>query len=423
MKGRHPPLAQTPKDSKIRVAVIIQRYFPIFGGAENQCRLLNEYLAKTAKVAIPFVLTRRIRSDLPRSEKIDRISVIRRGLPGLGCWSGYSFYMFLLLHLLRQRRKYDIIHCHSTALVGFTAAVVGKILRKPVILKLSTNGELVTQRGNAAPKPGILRRCTLRFEHILARFNGRNAHIVALNEEGKSELETIRATSIHMIPNGIDSDAFSSPQPGERDLLKRAHGYSAEDIVILFTGRFVERKGIDLLLDAFAGLIEKSEDGILRRARLCLIGSDELQKESVRGKIEMTLEHYPNAIRTLHPGNSVVEYLKMADIFAFPSRREGMPNSVLEAFAVGLPCVLSNIAPHLELAIQNPCADVYFFISNNVSSLQETLEFVIRAAADSKIGRDGVSSEIDPKFQIDNVAQTYLTLYHTLMRQQITTNC
>lgn len=419
MKGRHTLFAQSRKDSKIRIAVVIQRYFPIFGGAENQCRLLNEYLVTRGKVVTPFLLTRRIRSDLPRSEQVGGIPVLRLGFSGMSRWSQYSFYVFLSLHLLRQRRQYDIIHCHSTALVGSTVAAVGKILRKPVILKLSSNGVVRTRHENGASKPGVLGGCIRRFEQIVAQFNGRTAHIVTLNQEGKSKMETVGATNLHMIPNGIDSLVFSLPRPGEQNLLKKAYGYSVDDIVILYTGRFVKRKGIDLLLDAFAALIEKTQDTVLRRARLCLVGSDELQKESAGQGIEMTLKRCPGAVRSLHPKDPVVEYLKMADIFVFPSRSEGMPNSVLEAFAVGLPCVLSDIAPHLELAIQNPCADVHFFTSGNLSSLQHTLEGVIRKTDRSNGRRDAAGSGIDPKFTIDNVAHEYLTLYHRLMYHEL----
>jgi glycosyltransferase involved in cell wall biosynthesis len=198
-------------------------------------------------------------------------------------------------------------------------------------------------------------------------------------------------------------------------MLKQRYGYSRDDVVIVFTGRFVKRKGIDLLLNAFAGLIQNSKNPVISRAKLCLVGSDELQQHSLMNIIQQAKERYPDLIRTVNPGIRVVEYLHFADIFVFPSKREGMPNSVIEAFAVGLPCVLSNIAPNMELANANPSLHTRFFISGEVSSLQETLECAIREVTVRLDDGFNANAGIDSKFKIENVTLAYVSLYEKLL--------
>lgn len=99
----------------IRVAVFIPRYFPIFGGAENQAKLLNRELIASKKVTIPFLLTHRLNKELEKKVVIDEIKVHRLGLPGMGLWSSLSFLLTSVLFLLIHHRKLDVIHSHASS--------------------------------------------------------------------------------------------------------------------------------------------------------------------------------------------------------------------------------------------------------------------------------------------------------------------
>jgi glycosyltransferase involved in cell wall biosynthesis len=399
----------------IRAAVVIPRYSPLFGGAENQCRLLSRTLIESWQVSIPFLITRRIRADLPRSELMEGIHVRRFGFPGINRWSEYWFYVLLTFYLVWHAEEYDIIHCHATSIIGFAVVISGKITKKPVILKLSSNGELEKGFGNAKWRQSPLGGFIAWLRQEVGRFTVHSAYTVALNQEAKSELEVLGAKNISMIPNGVDPKIFLVPKYRDKCLLKRTLGFSEDDIVVLFTGRFVEDKGIDLLLNAFTGLIQKHEGKRPCKWKLCLVGSDILQEGSNRSSIVAVSERHSNTIHILPPKIPVVEYLHMSDIFVFPSRREGMPNSVLEAFAVGLPCVLSDIAPHLELAAANPGACVLFFASDDVSSLQIALNDALLKASHGVSESLGVRSLLNPKFEIHNVTRAYLNLYRNIL--------
>ena len=83
--------------------VVIPRYAPVFGGAENQCRLLNRHLVQSKRVSIVSVLTSRIRPSFPRREAIDGIPVRRLGGAGLGRWTWYGFFLITGAYLLARR--------------------------------------------------------------------------------------------------------------------------------------------------------------------------------------------------------------------------------------------------------------------------------------------------------------------------------
>lgn len=393
----------------MRVAVVIPRYHPVFGGAENQARLLNRRLIASGAVAIPFVVTMRASADAPSTETIDGIRVQRLGRGSVTRrGANFAFYAQAFRYLFQHRAEWDLIHCHATSLIGFTVTLLARILRRPVILKLSTNGEFVRGLSAERNQRHPIRRLTPRIQARLARFTAAYAHIVALNQEGSDELAEAGARHPILIPNGIDTGLFRPASAGTERAAARARlGFSPGDRIALFTGRFVTRKGIDVLLAAIDRL---ADNGLPANVRLCLAGSAEKQSEGIGADVvgEAVARLGAGRLTILPPVTPVVPYLQIADLFVFPSRQEGMPNSVLEALAVGLPCVLSDIRPHRELVTQNPTATIRLFASGNADSLADTLVHAL-AALDTRT--PSPATALNPGFGIDCVADSYVRLY------------
>lgn len=397
---------------KVRVAMVIPRYYPIFGGAENQCRLLVTHLLVSAQAEVPFVVTTRMEPGLARVETVDGVSVRRLGVPGSGAWKSYYYYLCMMAFLLLRRRQFDVIHCHATSVAGFAVTLLGRLIRRPVVLKLSSNGEFV--RGFGAEKAGALPwrvRLRARLQGALAAFSAAHARfIVALNGEGLAELAAAGTRAPVVIPNGIDPESFPVLPANERRTLRARFGFTDKDTVFLFTGRFVASKGIDVLLAACTQMMKNGEMG--ENVRLCLAGSGRLQEDdSVEALLADARTALGERLRCLPPQIPVTPYLQMADAFVFPSRREGMPNAVLEALAAGLPCVASDIAPHRELREQNPRAEMHLFRSGDAGALREALVRFLERAAAGPPARPAVSGTISDRFHIAGVAARYGALY------------
>ncbi|MBZ0300470.1 MAG: glycosyltransferase family 4 protein, partial [Anaerolineae bacterium] len=156
---------------------------------------------------------------------------------------------------------------------------------------------------------------------------------------------------IRVIPHGVDLERFHPPvSAGEKRALRQQLGLPLDGRILLFVGLLHPRKGVDLLLDAFLGLAEQYPD-------LCLVlvgGRWEQDRSSARfgDDFEKRISASPFQARITLVGHvpNVQDFLRCADLFVFPSAREGMPNAVLEAMATGLPCILtpfSGLTPEL----------------------------------------------------------------------------
>jgi glycosyltransferase involved in cell wall biosynthesis len=314
------------------------------------------------------------------------------------------------LYLLFRASRYDIIHCHATDIIGFIVTLAGKITGKPVILKLSTNGEF--QYGFGYGKLRVA-RLGAAFEWIRAyvmRFTAANAHIVALNREGLHELQQIGAKRPVVLPNGVDRTVYFPATESDRLRLREKFGFGSADVIFLFTGRFVHRKGIDLLLTAFRSFLEwrvSKETGLW----LCLVGSGDMQEDTVHEQIDSIVSSCSGHIKILPPIDPVADYLQIADAFVFPSRREGMPNSVLEALAVGLPCILSDIEPHREIAEHDPSAPIHLFASGDRGSLESQLvQAATRLHEERKRGTRR-TTHLNDDYDIETVSGRYIDIY------------
>ncbi len=415
-QSRIPPGSNSPSGKaspakgltgKVRVAVVIPRYYPIFGGAETQCRLLNKYLLASGEVEIPFLATHYLEKTLTKVEYVDGICVHRIGRPGISRWASYGFLLSLFLFLWRRRRTFDIVHCHATGVCGLTVSLLGKLTRKIVVLKISSNGELLT---GFAKRTGLKQMITARIKTVLAGITVKTAYIVALNEEGLTEAQQAGARNVVTIPNGVDSREYYPLPPDRRKLLRQAYGFGVYETVLLFVGRFTRSKGMEILLDAFQSL---KKDAKLDNVHLCLAGSGTLQQEASDELLsERRKKDYDERIHVLEPKIPAVEYYQMADVFVFPSRREGLPNVVLEALACGLPCVLSDISPHLELAAKNPLADIRTFSSGSA----DELGCCIREALKDVMNRPQktLPVHLENQFTMEDVSGKYVALYRHL---------
>jgi glycosyltransferase involved in cell wall biosynthesis len=391
----------------VRVIVVIPRYAPVFGGAENQCRLLNRHLVLSERVAVVSVLTSRILPSFPGREAIDGITVRRLGGAGLGRWTWYRFFLITGAYLLARRNHYDVIHCHATSVIGFVVTVVGWLTGKPVVLKLSANGELLRtfpgqDRGR---REGVWARC----HRLIASFTVRHAYTVALNAQGLEELQTVGARHALIIPNGVDTAVFRPSSIKERAAARATLDLPDSAVVFAFTGRFVLLKGLDLLLPAFRSLLTThGADAV----RLLLVGSGELQEESVAAALapDRLGAEVTRGVHVHTPTADVRPFLFASDVFVMPSRHEGLSNAVLEAIACGMVCVLSDIPPHRELKQQSAGHPVFLFPSGDTEALGAALEQAYVAVQAMRAARQPVRSGLGAPFTIGTVAERYVDL-------------
>lgn len=382
--------------SSSKVAMVIPWYLPRIGGAETQCFALCKALKARADVSVPFVLTRLIETTHARAEEVGGVTVRRLGPVGGGKLRELLFCLNAFSRLLLTRDRFDVVHCHTTSPLGLFAALAARLCGKPVLLKLSTNGDMDRLMSRIAGIGGRVKRWLVR--QALA-----NGIFVALNQDGAAELERHHALRTELVPNGIDPKVFSPPDNDLREDLRRESGCSGR-FVILFCGRFAKQKGLDLLLKAYKQLSRSHGDDL----QLWLIGSAKWQEDSAVDASWAELSS--SGVRVIDPVFPVAPFLQAADLFVLPSRREGMPNAALEAGACGLPCLLSDIAPHREFAQDNPDAVVHLFRSGDVEDLLHKLERIVREMGPVAWTQRPVS-RVSGSFLMERVAERYAAIY------------
>jgi len=238
---------------------------------------------------------------------------------------GTTYLATAICHLIRLGCKADVLHAHQLYLDAVAALVAGRILGVPVVAKMvgaSPGGDLDRLRRSAGGS-------------FLLRFLRSLDAVIVPSPTCRTELLAagFPAQRIHVIANGVDISLFcpeATPESTTPPLTR-------EGPAVVFTGRLIEAKGLLELLEAWPLLLHEVPD-----AHLVLVGSGPLEGEirrraalpSLAGRVHLTGE-----VPDVRP------YLRAASAFAFPSWAEGLPNSLLEAMAMGLPCVATDIGP------------------------------------------------------------------------------
>ncbi len=150
-------------------------------------------------------------------------------------------------------------------------------------------------------------------------------------------------TRVEAISNGVDLRRFDADVSSSRPAELRARlGIGPHDPMIVSVGNIMARKGSDLLVEAFSRLARVHRD-----AHLVFVGPSQVGGEAhhraFQGSLARLVDQSGVAEKIHFVGLSdeVPEYLRAADVLALPSKREGLPNAVIEAMACRTPVVIT----------------------------------------------------------------------------------
>jgi glycosyltransferase involved in cell wall biosynthesis len=221
-------------------------------------------------------------------------------------------------------------------------------------------------------------------------------------------------TRVEVIPNGVDLRVFSPARfAEERRALRAELGIDAEDSVITTVGSISPRKGSDLMLEAWARLAPR-----FPRAHLLLVGArrdlDDPGMRHFRRRLEefVAASGAPERVHFTGLVDNVDAILRASDVFVHPSRREGLPNAVLEAMATAVPVVMTPFIGGRE-ELGRPC-EHYLPAEHTPQSLAAAIEKLLldsglRAGLGEQ-GRRWVEETMDLKSSLDRYASLYRAL-------------
>lgn len=250
---------------------------------------------------------------------------------------------FLQLLRLLRRERFDVVHVH-TPIASVIGRLAARVARVPHVV-YTAHGFYFHDR-----MPPWQRRAVIWLERFLARWctdlvftQSREDLVTAIRER-----IVRRPEDVVWIGNGVDVARFSS----QRDLsVREEFGFQPDHLLVGFVGRLVREKGLPELLRAIS---------IARRrvpaVRLLVIGGTLESERDVRTRRllhEIVDEsNLGEAVCFAGPRIDVDRLLRGLDLFVLPSHREGMPRSIIEAMASGLPVVATDIRGCREEVVQ-----------------------------------------------------------------------
>ncbi len=370
----------------MKILLLNSEYPPIGGGAGNASANIA---ARLAGMGDELLLLTSHFGDLPFEEvrdgvRIVRVPALRRRMDRSNAAEQISFILVASLQAVRLAGQFqpDV----TLAFFGLPSGAVAWLLRKfkgiPYIVSL---------RGGDVPG---FRPYDFRLYHKIAapflRLIWRRAAAVVANSQGLHDMAAKfePAMPIAIIPNGVDLEKFFV---AERD-------WSSPRI--LSVGRLVYQKGLDLAMQALAGLRSLEWQW--------LIAGDGPQMSV----LQSMAEKYGLKERVFFLGWQSADQLKQqyaaANLFLFPSRHEGMPNAVLEAMASGLPVVATRIAGNEELVADRLTGALV--PSENAELLQESLKPLLSDADLRRKMGQAARQRVERSFAWERIAGQYRSI-------------
>jgi glycosyltransferase involved in cell wall biosynthesis len=335
----------------MRILLLTVAFLPQVGGAEVGVHNLAEGLVEDGHQVLVCAAQAKYGPDHVRHYELYRYAVPR----GASRFAVADWWVYRALLKVAAAWKPDVVHAHFTWPSGYAAIKARERLQVPVVMT-PRGGDLQVREEIAY---GYRLRPALRkkIDTAILRAEG----LVALSPNLRMEMIRIGAAAERIIeaPNGINLPLFSTPQPEARAQL----GFSEDRFIMLSVGRNHPVKGFADLIHAVALLVKKNPEA------LCVIVGPDVPQldglvhecgvtESVRlfdetppAGVEFKSEKGSRS-RSPFPHPSIVPFYHAADLYAMPSKMEGLPVTGIEAMATGLP-ILATRTPGAEALIQN----------------------------------------------------------------------
>ena len=370
-------------------------YAPEMSGAALQCRALLGVLGERIDAA---VLTTTLSSSRA-PEVIDGVPVLRVPVHIGRRGSEMRAAAALALGLVRLARHRSIVHFHGFSRKSLLLMTLARAMCKRRVVKL-------TSVGHDDP-------LSVRAQGPLPASIYRSADVFVVVSPRQRELcheAGIPAARIRMIPNGVNLQRFQPSGHEERVRLRRALSLPAAGPVILFVGFFSDDKQPHVLFDAWRRLGT-------RGGTLVFVGATRSHyyeiDATLADRLRAEAASFGNRVVFVERADTIEQYYGAADIFALPSRREGLPNALLEAMASGLGCIASHLPGVTDTLIEDGVSGT-LVAPGEPSALARALDVLLADTAMRQRFGAAARATVARSYGIEATALAYLDLYGAL---------
>lgn len=247
----------------------------------------------------------------------------------------YSFF---------KREKPFIVHTH-TPKAGLVGMIAAKMAGVPNRLHTVAGLPLLEKTGFLRKILNLVEKLTYSCAtKVYPNSNTLKQIIINENFTQNDKLKVFGKGS----SNGIDTTYFNPNQISDevKFSLRGKYKISEDDFVYIFVGRLVKDKGINELAKAFDRLSNENE-----KIKLLLVGPQEPDLDPLSKEVQSIIWNN-NQIISVGYQEDVRPFFAIANVLVFPSYREGFPNVVMQAGAMGLPSIVSDINGCNEIVME-----------------------------------------------------------------------
>ncbi|HWP21004.1 MAG TPA: glycosyltransferase [Burkholderiaceae bacterium] len=378
------------------VLMVLESIFPTRGGggAETQVRTLGRHMMSRhldVSVVVPMVPYGPQRAR----DTVDGIAVVRIAYPRLPIVGALSMLLKLCWLLWVRRHEYAVIHAHIAGNMAAVSCMMGRLLGKPVVVKLTGMTEM--SGGVLDPHPSLRNRLKKRALRWADYYQATSSRIGRLLVDSGFEPGKVR-----LIPNAVDTERFL--RVGRDEALRREL-CGDRPLAGIYVGRLAPEKGLELLLEGWARVF-----GARRDASLILVGDGRL-RDTLAGRARAL--GIADQVHFVGPSDAVERYLAVADFGVLTSLSEGLSNTLLEYMASGLPVVGSRVSGTEDFV--RPGETGWLFEPGDVDGFERVLREVAVAppGALRRMGRNARDMVVSSA-SISAVAEQLTRLYGVL---------
>ena len=303
-------------------------------------------------------------------------------------------------------RKFDLVHVHALTDALYAAWLCCRLRRLPLIFEMTLIG---------ADDPIAVRRAKnllsgLRYA-IFRRCDGYVAISPALADKYREA--GLPAERLRLVSQGVDVRTFTPAE--DRAAIRRRLRLPTDGPLLIFVGSLIQRKGIDLLLRAWQTVHAADP-----RAHLALVGRNEFKddRDAQRFLAEQLAMVPESASRNLHQlgvRDDSSEYLRAADVFVFPSRREGFGTVIVEAMACRLPCVVARLPGITDYIFRADGRDGIIVPQDDPGALATALQELIAQPSRAAVIAARARERAVEGFSFDRIADCYIDYYRSVL--------
>ncbi|HHX68285.1 MAG TPA: glycosyltransferase family 4 protein [Gallicola sp.] len=297
-----------------------------------------------------------------------------------------------MLNLLKEQ-NYDVIHC-NTPIGGVLGRLCGRMAKAPKII--------YTVHGFHFYKGAPLIKSTVFkwAEKWMARYTDA---IITINHEDYQTAQKFRlrkSGKVYYIPGvGIDTSIIKEAKPKREDILYQI-GANKDSVLLISVGELNSNKNNKVIINALKKLKNPKIHYLV-----CGIGNkkDELYSLTKKNALDKNV-HF------LGYRNDIPELLNSCDIFIISSFREGLPRSMMEAMAAGLPCIASRVRGNIDL-IENGKGG-FLLKPDDVDGFAGAIN-KLACDKDLRNSMGIINQETVKKFDVENVKKEMMRIYES----------